>query len=258
VMLHSSETPKALRAVNPNSTASPELERIIFKALEKDRRKRFANAREFAHAIEEVLPKLDDTAGAPPPLPTAMEATEEATRVVRTPAQVDVATVVTSRGDVANMTLDRVAPAHEGGSSGFGKAIAGIAAAIVIAVIGVLMFRKPEQPAVVAKPPVKATVMTPAPIAQPAAHLGINAFPWATITKIRNVDSGVEVPLTDALMTPAPFELAPGRYEVTLANPKFRDPIRQTVEVVSGEERTIDVHFADPSQAPLPHFGGVE
>src|SRR4051812_5037829 len=202
VMLHSSERPKALREVNPNSTASPELERIIFKALEKDRRKRFANAREFAHAIEEVLPKLDDTAGAPPPLPTAMEATEEATRVVRTPAQMDVATVVTSRGDMANMTLDRVAPSQESGASGLGKVIGGIAAAIVIAVVGMLMFRKQEQPVVVTKPAVKATVLTPpAQIAQPAAHLGVDAFPWATITKIRNVDTGVEVPLKDMLMT---------------------------------------------------------
>jgi hypothetical protein len=30
------------------------------------------------------------------------------------------------------------------------------------------------------------------------------------------------------------------------------------VEVAAGEERTIDDHFADPSQAPLPKFGGVE
>src|SRR5436190_8688663 len=53
VMLHASERPKALREVNPNVTDSPELERIIFKALEKDRRKRFANAREFAQALEQ-------------------------------------------------------------------------------------------------------------------------------------------------------------------------------------------------------------
>src|SRR6185369_15600558 len=113
VMLHASERPKALREVNPNVTASPQLEQIIFKALEKDRRKRFANAREFAHAIEEVLPTLDDRAGAPPPLPLAMEATEEATRVVRpTPAQADLATVVTVRSasDPGDMMLDRVQP----------------------------------------------------------------------------------------------------------------------------------------------------
>jgi len=255
VMLHASERPKGLREVNPNVTASPELEQIIFKSLEKDRQKRFANAREFAHALEAVLPTLDDRAGAPVPLPTAMEATEEATRVVRpTPAQADVATVVTSRADgVGKMTLDRVAPEEERRQTRSPVA-ALIGVVVVIAAIGAWMMRKHDAPVTttaVTKPPVVAPVVA-------SAHLGINAFPWAAVTHIRNIDSGAEVPLKDSLVTPAPFEIAPGRYEVTLSNPQFRDPIKQTVEVAAGEERTIDVHFADPSQAPLPHFGGGE
>jgi len=47
-------------------------------------------------------------------------------------------------------------------------------------------------------------------------------------------------------------------YEVTLSNPKFKEPILRTVEVGAGEERTVEEHFADPSQAPLPRFGGSE
>src|SRR6185369_17169885 len=110
--------------------------------------------------------------------PMAMEATEEATRVVRTPAQIDVATVMTSRGDVSNVTLDRVQPAPEvSGGSGISKFLFAIVPAAV-------------------KPPVKA--VAPAAIVAPTAHLGINAFPWATVTKIRNIDSGAEVPMKEA------------------------------------------------------------
>jgi eukaryotic-like serine/threonine-protein kinase len=259
VMLHASERPKALREVNPNVTASPQLEQIIFKSLEKDRRKRFATAREFAHALEAVLPTLDDRAGAPAPLPTAMEATEEATRVVRpTPAQIDVATVVTTRDDnVGKMTLDRVRPAEEPKRQSRAPVATLIGVVIVIALgIGAWMMRRHDEVAVM-KPAVKAAAVV-VPPAVAAAHLGINAFPWATVTRVRNIDSGADVPMNDSLMTPAPLELAPGRYEVTLSNPRFSKPITQMVEVAAGEERTIDVHFADPSQAPLPRFGVSE
>jgi len=260
VMLHASERPKALREVNPNVTASPQLEQIIFKSLEKDRQKRFANAREFAHALEAVLPSLDDRAGASVPLPTAMEATEEATRVVRpTPAQAEVATVITTRDDnVGKMTLDRVAPEDE-----VRRARAPVAplvgvVIVILAIAGWMMRKHDEKP--VPKPAVKAAaaVVVPPPPPVAAAHLGINAFPWATVTRVRNIDSGADVVMSAALMTPAPLEIPPGRYEVTLSNPQFSKPITQTVEVAAGEERTIDVHFADPSQAPLPKFGGSE
>jgi serine/threonine-protein kinase len=259
VMLHASERPKALREVNPNVTDSPELERIIFKALEKDRRKRFANAREFAQALEQVLPSLDDRAGAPPPLPLAMEATEEATKIVRpTPAQIEVATVVTSN-DVANVTLDRVHPPStiEQPRPRSRAPMFVVLALLIGGGVAAWMLRKNETPApiVIAKPAVKAAAVVPPLL--PSAHLGINAFPWATITRIRNIDSGADVPMNESLVTPALRELPPGRYEITLANPQFKDQLRKTVEIAAGEERTIDVHFADPSQAPLPDFGGA-
>src|SRR5205823_3688149 len=38
LMLHASEKPRALREVNPSMPSSPELEAIIFRALEKDRK----------------------------------------------------------------------------------------------------------------------------------------------------------------------------------------------------------------------------
>src|SRR6266498_1088783 len=80
VMMHASQQPKSLREVNPSVTASPELEALIFRALEKDRNKRFATAREFARAIEALIPTLDERPGAIPTLPTASELTAEPTR----------------------------------------------------------------------------------------------------------------------------------------------------------------------------------
>src|ERR1043165_7963969 len=68
LMLHTSEKPRSHREGNPTVTASPELEALIFRALEKDRAKRFATARDFARAIEALIPSLDEKAGALPVL----------------------------------------------------------------------------------------------------------------------------------------------------------------------------------------------
>src|SRR5436190_10584805 len=81
LVLHSSERPQALRDVNPAVTASPELEALLFRALEKDRTRRFATARDFARALQEILPSLDETPGAPPPMPAVTEVTVEPTKV---------------------------------------------------------------------------------------------------------------------------------------------------------------------------------
>src|ERR1051326_3139273 len=93
LMLHASEKPKPMHEVNPTVPAAPELEAIIFRSLEKNRAQRFATAREFADAIEKVIPSLSDTPGAQPVLPEAIEVTDEATRA--TPRPNDVSTVLT-------------------------------------------------------------------------------------------------------------------------------------------------------------------
>jgi serine/threonine protein kinase len=61
-MQHARETPKPLLIVNPSIADAPELEALIFRALEKDRRKRFATARDFANALQAILPQLPDDA----------------------------------------------------------------------------------------------------------------------------------------------------------------------------------------------------
>jgi hypothetical protein len=60
-----------------------------------------------------------------------------------------------------------------------------------------------------------------------------------------------------SLVTPAPVDLAPGRYEVTLTNPRYAKSITREVTIASGGDATLAVHFADPHSAVLPDFGGT-
>lgn len=61
---HARKTPLPLRTTNPRLVNAPELETIIFRALEKDREKRFASAKDFATAIERILPQLESSVAA--------------------------------------------------------------------------------------------------------------------------------------------------------------------------------------------------
>jgi hypothetical protein len=77
------------------------------------------------------------------------------------------------------------------------------------------------------------------------------------VTAIRNVASGAVVELNTTVVTPAPVDLAPGTYEITLSNPSFGSPITRKVDVKAGGEQRIDVQFADPATATLPPFEGA-
>lgn len=65
LLLHSTESPRPLEEVNPALGEIGELEAILFRALEKDREKRFRSARQFASALEAALPSLPDSPGLP-------------------------------------------------------------------------------------------------------------------------------------------------------------------------------------------------
>jgi len=270
LMMHASERPKALSEANPGVTAPPELEALIFRALEKDRAKRFATAREFAQAIERLTPMLSDAPGAPPPVPLTAEVTYEATRVAGRMSS-EAETIVSISGDAP--TIETPAPwgaplarrEAAGPAAGdtadrrsaprkAGLAIAAVLAIVIAAAAWFVMRDKPqiEKPSA---PPVQASTVPAVPVAP--GHLGINAFPWANVTAIRNVDNGESIEINAPLVTPAPLDLAPGRYEVTLANPDFAKPITRTVSISAGADETLNVHFADPESAKLPDFGSA-
>jgi serine/threonine-protein kinase len=248
LMMHASQQPKSLQEMNPTTTASPELEALIFRALEKDRNKRFATAREFAKAIEALIPTLDDKPGALPVLPTASELTAEPTRQsvdVHADTEPELATTVKTVKGVDQPLLARTI---EEPSAPRASVLPWLIAALVAIAIGVgAVVFWPKTP-----PPPKPQ---PAPVAR--ARLGINAFPWGEVTAIRNVGSGETVAMSAPVVTPAPIDLAPGTYEITLTNPQYPQPLRRTVSLRPGEEQAINVTFVDPSSVSLPRFDGA-
>ena len=257
LMLHASERPKPMREVNPTVPAAPELEAIIFRALEKNRAHRFATAREFADAIEKIMPSLSETPGAQPILPEAVEVTDEATRA--TPRNADVATIVTRElaATIVTNSVEDVRPRLPGRARRLSSTVV-IVIALIIAVgsaVGI-MLRNQRQPAINTNPPLVQRASTLVP--KSPAHLGINAFPWAEVRRVRDLNDGQEVDLPATLITPAQLDLTPGRYEITLSNPSFDKPITQTIEVGAGEERRINVQFTDAASAALPDFGATE
>ena len=261
LMMHASQAPKAMREANPGVTASPELEAVILRALEKDRTKRFQSARDFAQAIERIMPSLSEGPGAPPPPPVSAETTDEATREtprdeLNAPTIVSVAgeapTIVTATPKpIGERKLDRVTiglPPPAGERAKPRAPFIAIAALVVLALaVGAWLYTRPK--------PLREENKT-IPVA--AVHLGINAFPWATVTGIRNVDNGQNIELASPLVTPVPVDLAPGRYEVTLSNPNFSAPITKVVSVAAGADQTLNVQFTDPANAALPDFGGAK
>ena len=240
LMQHASERPKPLRETNASTTASPALEALIFRALEKDRNKRFTTAREFARAIDEILPALADTAGEPPPVTVESETTAEPTHNARATTERDTA------GKIADKQLV-VVPAEEEAPTAWNRGWLAVAAAVVLVLAGaVYMWMRPHP----APPKPEPASVPPAAM----ARVAINAWPWGQVTSIRNVKDGKSVALTAPLITPAPIDLAPGRYEITFSNPAFRTPITKTVDVAPGDQQLVTAQFADPLKARLPRF----
>ena len=273
LMKHASERPKSIAQTNPAAVSSPELEALIFRALEKDRNKRYASAREFAQELEKLIPTLPDTGGAPPPLPATAEVTAGSDAHTVVSVEQSAPTVATEKPRAAvGKTLDRVhvdesAPlAEEPRRSSWPLYAVAVVLAIVAAVTWMLVRPRPEPTVPVAQTtvPIVASTMTTTtttitpPTAAEPGHLGINAFPWAEVTSVKNLDNGQTVDIGANVLTPAPLDLAPGRYEVTLTNPKFARPITRTVSVQAGADETLYVNFGDPASASVPDFGVMQ
>jgi serine/threonine-protein kinase len=260
LMLHASEKPRPMRDLNPTVPDAPELEKIIFRALEKDRSRRFATAREFADAIEAILPSLPESPGAQPILQEAVEATDEATRerprerdYPPTVATLDLAPTVRTQSGIPGTVMASSLPTPEPKNR---SRVAAVAVVMIIVIGGgvTAMLRNRHAPqgqvTVTASVSSAGTIVPKSP-----AHVVVNAFPWAEVQHVRDLSDGQEVALQANLQTPTQFDLSPGKYEITLSNPSFKKPITQTIEVGSGDERRINVQFIDAASASLPDFG---
>lgn len=269
LMLHASEKPRPLHDVNPSVPDSPELEAVIFRALEKNRDQRFKTGRDFADALEKLLPVLPETSGAQA-YPVATEVTDEATRVVAKPGEMQ--TVATDSGAAATVQTSASAATVATDSGGLKKTllaepaisidaqpqerrsfapVAVAFAAVLLVIIGAVVLLRRHETATPVAPAAKVEASV---VPRASVHLAINAFPWANVTSIRNTESGEQIEMKEPLVTPAPIDLPPGKYEVTLSNPAFSKPIVKPVTLESGDA-TVNVEFTDADRAPLPDFG---
>lgn len=84
--------------------------------------------------------------------------------------------------------------------------------------------------------------------------LGINAFPWAEVTRITSV--GGDANLIEApLMTPFAISLPPGTYQIEARSPDTAVSIVQRIVVTEGESRVLMLQVQDSSnQDSLPGF----
>lgn len=172
MLQHASETPRPMQIAKPELSVAPQLEAIVFKALEKDRHKRFGSAREFAAELERVLPSLDDTMAfrrkktiaaapkTPPPSPRPGRPAETQKTGLTAPTEVPEladteATEVAMRPAAAPEVAQRVVAteAPKGAKRAPSKkplAIGAIAAVVILMVFGVvggrMLSRKEARP----------------------------------------------------------------------------------------------------------------
>ncbi|MEO6487925.1 MAG: serine/threonine-protein kinase [Thermoanaerobaculia bacterium] len=291
LLLHATETPKPLAVANPSNRASAELEALIFKALEKDRGNRFASAHEFAKRLESIIPSLDDTAATP--VATGIEewSTQEvalgteSTIAINGLRQADQTAVtmgnqprtVTSQILPAGVPGQKLAPTAAAATAPLvledwiqeptraqaaptliepapkSRSIMPIAAlAAGIVVVAVIAFVLMSRAKSTGTAPVS---MASVPVGVVKGSLGVNAFPWAEI-EIKDLARGTKVETGGQLFTPAWIDLPPGRYELTMRNPRVAKPVTREVRIEPQSQEMLMVELMAPSRAAYPDFDG--
>jgi serine/threonine protein kinase len=259
ILKHVSEKPAPIVALNPNAVVPPQLEAIIFKALEKSRDHRFATAADFAASLESIRGAIPPdqkyglgermvtlsaqrTVTDIPKFKTGQAATLGSARtdggapqsgtlgsqptVVERRTGSNEPTVAEQKYSSAEPTvLERQATP---GKKNVGT-IAAIAAAVVIVIgLGVaLLLRKPASTpptATIGQPSTAAVTATAvsgtAPIPVGQGVLLLSASPWADLENIINEQNKKVVDLSDEKRsTPTRIDLDPGKYLVTVSGP---------------------------------------
>lgn len=111
VRKHLTEEPPPFRAVKPDLPALPQLERVVLKALRKDRNQRCGSALEFARELAEALGGTQPTVPLPQTRVVPPEApAREVPKVAAGPGRVE----TTVKTPPSSMAADRIEPLQRG------------------------------------------------------------------------------------------------------------------------------------------------
>ncbi len=86
LLMQTQQMPPPLRQANPSASVPPQLETLIFRALAKNRERRFASAYDFARALEAALPALPQTVELPSTVVSAIPLAQSVVDVPLAPA----------------------------------------------------------------------------------------------------------------------------------------------------------------------------
>ncbi len=263
LVAHSTEKPRPLREANTELAGCEPLEPVVMRALEKDREKRFASAREFRSALEAIRGGLADRPGF---------GFEQLLRTEVTPLDAAFRTIPADRRvdppETTDGSIDRVDP-HEAettvesqptvrtgeetarapGRPGRRTTAMAVAAAVVI-VLALLGFLFARQRAAARASSVEISGGTAA-----AATLAVNAFPWGEVVSVRDLSTGKLVEV-GTMTTPAAIDVPAGTYEVVVRNPAFENRLTQQVTLAGGETKRVHLQFAEASLAAMPELVG--
>jgi serine/threonine protein kinase len=233
VLLHSRETQFKPLDLPADLPGGAQLQAVLARALERDRNKRYATAREFASALEQVEKTLPDpnlvgTINMPTPSPD-MDATWRPGETLRTPlpAEPTVRTPLPApmAGRPAEPTVV-VAKARHGGPAAF--LVIGLIILLAGAAIALLLTREPkDEPKTIAAavpPPAQTQTVAPAP-AQPQSTVEVITSAPITATTPELVETAPPVPIIVPPVTPRRTQPAPVQVPATPeARPRPAEP----------------------------------
>ncbi len=264
ILLHSREQQFKPLDLPSNLPGGTELQTVLARALERDRNKRYATAREFANALEEVektlpdpnavrtvnieTPVLDpDATWRPTPSPSRDSMYRE---TLRTP--LPSATPAAPEPALPTQQATIIVPKQGGGT---GAAIAVIATIVILAaaaIVFVLMRRPRDEPAVLANKSSQAQTKTVAPPSRSQATVDVVTPAPVTTTTVAGLDTAATLTATSAL----PPTLATTTTRPPVIAPPVATPPRRTAPVAEAPREPVPVRH-EPEPRPTPAASNV-
>ena len=271
VMLHSRDTQFKPLDLPTDLPGGSELQAVLAKALERDRDKRYATAREFAAALEAVEKSLPDPAMLRT-MNTERPDVDDTWRVTPLPKPRDtlhrstLRTGIEEAGPTVRTPLPGIIPPDDAAvvgrqeSSSLGAIVIVVGIVIVAAIaIAVVLIRRPQEPAAASTSTttIAAQIPSPAP-ARPHANVDVVSQSPITVTTTQPAPPVLIQPATTTthapVRKPAPLiEKPPPPERVREPEPEKPAPVAVRAYVEGGDSDVNDRLLSDFKQ----HLQGV-